>query len=182
MTENRPKESDFEKDATAVLTRRAQRIIRSPHRFEELNLVPYMDVMVNLIIFLLVTMSTFLPMGMLSIFPSMAPSRTGDQREAQRPPLNFVVFITNSGFTLSGTGLILDSIPKNGEGQYDYATLSQKAAKVKDKFSDENVVILCADQGIRYDILVKTMDSLREKSGRLLFDDVQLSPGFVKIP
>jgi biopolymer transport protein ExbD len=182
MTQNEPKESTVEKEAAAVLTRRAQRIIRKQHRFEELNLVPYMDVMVNLIIFLLVTTSTFLPMGMLSIFPFLVSSKTVDQPEEQKAGLNFTVFITKSGFTLGGTGGILNPIPKKANGEYDFDALAQKAVEVKNHYPTENMVILSADQEIKYDILVRTMDTLREKDNRPLFDDVQLSPGFIRNP
>ncbi len=182
MAQNNSQKSYSEEEAVAILTRRAQRIIRKQHRFEELNLVPYMDVMVNLIIFLLVTTSTFLPMGMLSIFPFVVSSKVVNQPEVPKVELNFTVFITKTGFTLGGAGGILEPIPKNTNGEYDYNALAQKAVEVKDIYPNQNMVILCADQDIQYDILVKTMDTLRETNNRLLFDDVQLSPGFINNP
>jgi hypothetical protein len=121
-------------------------------------------------------------MGMLSIFPFAVSSKTADQPEEQISSLNFSVFITRTGFTLGGTGGILNPIPKKANGEYDFDALSKLAVEVKDTYPNENMVIISADQNIKYDILVKTMDTLREKDRRPLFDDVQLSPGFVNNP
>ncbi len=43
------------------------------------------------------------------------------------------------------------------------------------------LVILAAEKDIEYDIVVKAMDALRTKGPRILFPDVQLSPGIVGI-
>ena len=163
-------------DAAMVLTRRAQRKIPEHLAHEEINLVPYMDVMVNLIIFLLVTISYFLPVAMLSIFPQPTSAKSVSSQE-KKEELNFSVLVTKTGITLAAAGGVLPEIPKKADGQYDFDALAQKVIEVKDKFPNEAQVIVAADPGLKYEILIKVMDTLRNKGDRLLFPNVQLSPG-----
>ena len=45
---------------------------------------------------------------------------------------------------------------------------------IKHRFPDESKVILMADQGVPYEVLVQTMDAIREDGPRRLFYDVVL--------
>jgi biopolymer transport protein ExbD len=71
-------------------------------------------------------------------------------------------------------------IAKKGDGTYDFEALSAKTVEVKNLFPNETQVILAAQRDIKYDVLIKTMDTLRNQGDRLLFPNVQLSPGMVK--
>jgi len=173
-----------ERDTAAILTRRAKRKIPEYHALEEINLVPYLDVMVNLIIFILVTISTVLPLGILSVYPPASGAGKTDTEEDKpkpedKPHLNFTVFINRDGFTIAGTGAVLPPIPKKGTGEYDYPALAQKALEIKDTYPEENKVIIAAEPDIKYDILIKVMDTLRNKGDKLLFYNVLLSPGII---
>jgi biopolymer transport protein ExbD len=167
-------------DAALVLTRRAQRKVPGFHVAEEINLVPYMDVMVNLIIFLLVTISAFLPLGMLSIFPFSVSTSPAPTPQEDKPELTFSVVIDANGFTIAGFGGIMPPILKKADGTYDYEALAQKTVEVKKLFPNETQVILAAQRDVRYEVLVKTMDTLRNDGDKLLFPNVQLSPGMMK--
>jgi biopolymer transport protein ExbD len=136
--------------------------------------------MVNLIIFLLVTISAFLPLGMLSIFPFSVSTQPVAQPQEDKPELTFSVFITGEGFTIAGFGGVMPPIAKKGDGTYDFEALSAKTVEVKNLFPNETQVILAAQRDIKYDVLIKTMDTLRNQGDRLLFPNVQLSPGMVK--
>jgi len=160
-----------------VLNRRAQRKIKEYKAQEELNLVPYLDVMVNLIIFLLVTISVFLPLGMLSIFPLSVATPQTEQAIQQKQELTLTVFITHDGFIIAGRGGQLPPMPRKPDGEYDYDTLLAKAVEIKDAYPTENQVIISAERDIKYEVLVKAMDTLRNKGDRLLFYNVQLSAG-----
>jgi biopolymer transport protein ExbD len=147
---------------------------------EELNLVPYLDVMVNLIIFMLVTISAFLPLGILSIYPPASGSgvtQTQTPEETPKPQLTLTVFITRDGFTVAGIGGVLPPITLKPNGEYDLENLTLKAAEIKDTYPNERQVIIAAEKEIRYEVLVKVMDALRNKGDRVLFDQVKLSPG-----
>lgn len=176
------KKASAEEQAAQVLMRRARRKIPEYHASEELNLVPYLDVNVNLIIFLLVAISTVLPLAMLSIFPlTVKSSEAAAPQETPKNELTLTVFITHQGFTVAGRGGVLPPIPLAAEQKYDYDALQRVATEVKDAYPNETLVILAAEKDIEYDIVVKTMDTLRNKEQRILFPDVQLSPGIVGI-
>lgn len=147
---------------------------------EELNLVPYLDVMVNLIIFMLVAMSAFLPLGILSIFPpasGQGQEAKNQQPDEGKPQLTLTVFITTNDYTIAGIGGVLPPITNRPDGDHDYAALTQKALEIKDMYPTEHQVIIAAEPNIRYEVLVKTMDAVRNKDDRILFDNVKLSPG-----
>jgi biopolymer transport protein ExbD len=170
-----------EKQAAAILVHRAGKKVPNFFLAEELNLVPYLDVMVNLIIFMLVTISAFLPIGILSIFPPASgganPVKNDNPEENVKPQLTLTVFITNDEFTIAGIGGVLPPVPNLPTGEHDYVALTQKAQEIKDTYPTERQVIIAAVPDIRYEVLIKTMDALRNKDDRILFDTVKLSPG-----
>lgn len=174
--------AQMEREAATVIMRRAQRKIPDYVLAEELNLVPYLDIITNLVIFLLVTMSVFLPLGMLSIFPLSVSSKSDSSTEEKKPEMNFTVFVTKEGFRLAGTGIegVTPPIPLLPTGEYDFRGLSDKAVEMKDAHPQETRVILCAENEVKYDTVIMVMDTLREKDDRVLFDDVQLSPGMFR--
>jgi biopolymer transport protein TolR len=174
-----PTDSNRLDDVALVLTRRARRKIPEYLAHEEINLVPYMDVMVNLIIFLLVTISYFLPVAMLSIFPLSVSSNPNPTPQEEKPELTLSIFITQNAFTMAGFGGVMPEIPKKND-EYDYEALAQKAVEVKDAFPRETQVIVAAEREVKYEVLIKVMDTLRNKGDRLLFPNVQLSPGMVR--
>jgi biopolymer transport protein TolR len=173
----------LEHEAAAVLMRRARRKIPEFHALEELNLVPYLDVMVNLIIFMLVTISAFLPLGILNIFPPASisgQSATMKNPEDIKKELNLSVIIAKDGFVIAGIGGAMPPIPMNAKNEYDYEMLSAKIMEIKDLYPDETKVVIAAEKDIKYDTLIKVMDTVREKGERILFYNVQLSPGTVQ--
>lgn len=169
-----------EREAAAVLERRAKRKVGDFHALEELNLVPYLDVMMNLIIFMLVTIAAFLPLGILSIFPPASQAVRDAQKQEEQTPeeekkeLTLTLFITHTGFTFAGIGGLLPAIPMLPNGDYDFDTLNAKAVEIKDAYPNERAVIISADKDVPYKTLVKAMDTLRNKNERILFDNVKL--------
>jgi biopolymer transport protein ExbD len=159
----------------------------------ELNIVPYLDIMMNLIMFMLLSMTGFLSYGVLNVSaPKYTGGVAGGGDEAQAPKLLLTVLVSEKGFFVAGANTVLGSdagqqaqaadgaqgqptIPKAPNGEYDYAALSAKMVQIKDAFPDESKIILGADARIPYETLVKTMDACREHAGRMLFFDVSLT-------
>jgi biopolymer transport protein ExbD len=174
-----------------------RRRIREDEETGELNIVPYLDVVVNLVMFMLLSMTGLITLGVLNV---SAPKIGGDAGAAGQaaqagPKLLLTVAIGKQGFYVAGAGGVLGSdanasdlsrpptVPLKGDGKYDYAALTRQLATIKEKFPDETQVILTADESILYDVLIQTMDACREqivKTGdqterRKLFFDVSLS-------
>ncbi|MEK6606139.1 MAG: biopolymer transporter ExbD [Myxococcota bacterium] len=143
----------------------------------EINLVPFLDIVINVIMFLLATMVAVLPMGNINVASPKYNSGGGggeDQPPPEKPPLNLNVTVSGTGFIIAGSGGVmyqdnipgkLPTVPKKGN-EYDYPALIGYVGKIKEQFADESRVILAANVDIPYDVIVTTMDSLREKPGK----------------
>jgi biopolymer transport protein TolR len=155
----------------------------------ELNIVPYLDILMNLIIFMLLSMSGLATFGILNV---SAPSYGGGGGDSNpdKPPLLLTVAIAKGGFYVAATGGVLPGIEQTGtaadgapptiakksDGTYDFGLLNAKMKEIKSSFSEETKVIIAAEADTPYEVLVGTMDSTRETADRkLLFPDVTLA-------
>ena len=153
----------------------------------ELNIVPFLDIVVNLIMFLLATSEAVLAIVQIEAqLPQLSSS--GKSSGAQDSGLNLNVTLTESGIIVTGSGGKLApgceevssgrvmTVPKKG-ADYDWAALTDCAVKIKARFADEKDVIVGADPMIHYEYIVAAMDALRSKDSKILFPKVLLSAG-----
>jgi biopolymer transport protein ExbD len=157
----------------------------------ELNIVPYLDILMNLIMFMLLSITGLSAFGILNVSaPNYGGPTTQITDESDKPKLLLTVLISKKGFYVAATGGVLGqpqaqpnpaeappSIAKKVDGTYDYGALTESMVNVKKEFPSESKVIVGAEGDIPYDVLVQTMDAIRETPGRdrkLLFTDVTL--------
>src|SRR5512138_1489749 len=174
-----------------------RRRIREEEHAGELNIVPYLDVVVNLVMFMLLSMTGLIALGVLNVSaPKIGGDAAGAGAADNQPKLLLTVAIAKQGFYVAGAGGVLGqdaatpsstrppTIPLRTDGKYDFAALSEQMKKIKDQFPNETAVILSADPEIVYDVLIQTMDACREATvtrpdgtseRRPLFFDVSLS-------
>mgnify|MGYP006268531433 CR=1 FL=1 len=166
----------------------------------ELNIVPYLDIVTNLVMFMLLSMTGLISLGVVNV---SAPRIGGEPQAAQaqgqdQPKLLLTVAISKKGFYIAGAGGVLGgpadqatvdatqppTIGLRPDGKYDYAGLTEKMKLIKDRYPNETNLILSADADVPYEVLVQTMDACRETraagpEGSLdrkpLFFDVSLS-------
>jgi biopolymer transport protein ExbD len=155
----------------------------------ELNIVPYLDILMNLIIFMLLSMTGLATFGFLNV---NAPNYGGPSAGAgdnQDKPLLLTVAISKDGFYVAATGGVLPgqsepsaaapgqgapTVPKKGP-DYDYPALTEKMKEIKTAFPGESKVIIAGEAETSYEVLVETMDATRETGDKkLLFPDVTL--------
>ncbi|NLE87099.1 MAG: biopolymer transporter ExbD [Myxococcales bacterium] len=150
----------------------------------ELNIVPFLDIIVNILIFVLATVAvTF-----TSTIETTPPAAKGTGVRASTPTesLNLTVMVVNEGFSLKasggnvapgcegiGAGL---AIPKAG-GRYDYPALTRCAAKLKRSnpaFEEETQVYISANPATDYQTIIQVIDALRKMpdGSGVLFDSV----------
>lgn len=194
----------------------------SEHEGGELNLVPYLDIVTNTVIFLLFTSASALALANINV---AAPRYSDPATASIAPPdptpkkekLNLTVVISYKGFILGGAGGIIKhkvdgtlptirclaplvnercpgysqaaKDPKSLGGdtwvdKYDYKGLATMLAEIKEQYAHERQSILSADLQIPYQVVVRTMDTIRGKAtpkctGKdgCLFDQVILSAG-----
>jgi biopolymer transport protein ExbD len=150
----------------------------------ELNLVPYMDIVTNIIIFLLASVVNQVSLSNINAaLPSISGEGSGGNPEQpDKPPLNLTVSVGASGFTVAASGGVLPIVPKLPNGQYDYKTLTTKLKEIKSApdNADETKATFNADANVPYDIVVATLDAMRTTDeGKILFPDINFAAGIL---
>ena len=159
----------------------------------ELNIIPYLDIMMNLIMFMLLSITGFAVLGIINVnSPSYGPSAGLAANPNDKPPLTLTVAISDkagaAGFYIAATGAVLPglggnpnapTIPKKGD-DFDFAALTAKMKEIKAGlpalgYPNETKIILSADPTVEYSTLVHTMDATRGVAGAPLFPDVTLA-------
>ncbi len=172
-----------------------RRRIRDEEHAGELNIVPYLDVVVNLVMFVLLSMTGLVALGVVNVSAPRLGADAAAAAPADAPKLLLTVAIAKTGFYVAGAGGVLGAesakpdatrpptIPLR-DGQYDYAALGEQMKAIKARFPSETAIILSADPDVVYDVLIQTMDACREATvkrpdgtseRRPLFYDVSLS-------
>lgn len=147
----------------------------------ELNIVPFLDIIMNVLMFVLATVSVTFT-ATIDTYPPRAGSGA---RAPTTPTLGLTILVVPDGFSMkarggnvapgcndTGPGI---AIPKK-EGEYDFAGLKACAAKLKSaapEFKDEMGVTISANPPIPYQAVVSTMDAVRKNvEGEDMFPDV----------
>ena len=149
----------------------------------ELNLVPYMDIVTNIIIFLLASVVNQVALGNINVSSPTIQAGGGaasDEPQPEKPPLNLTITVGASGYVIAASGGVLPNIPKMPNGQYDYKTLTTKLKEIKSNpdNAEETKATFNADANIPYDIVIATLDAMRQsEEGKLLFPDVNFAAG-----
>ncbi|HVU01067.1 MAG TPA: biopolymer transporter ExbD [Polyangiaceae bacterium] len=149
----------------------------------ELNIVPFLDIITNILIFVLATISVTFTATIETQPPASGGS--GVRKEIESKALNLTVLVGDFGFSIKASGGNVAegcsgvgpgvAIPMKG-GQLDYDALTDCAAKLKGSssdFADETQVYISANPGTDYQTLISTIDALRStRQGDPLFTDV----------
>jgi biopolymer transport protein ExbD len=147
----------------------------------ELNIVPYLDIIMNVMMFVLATVSVAF---VTTIHTSAASANPGVVRDMPSG-LRLTALITQEGVALKtaaasiapgcdGVGLGI-TVPNRGD-QVDVAALTACARKIKatQAAEKETQVTLTASPGIPYATVVTVMDGLRSDAEGELFPEVTL--------
>src|SRR6478609_9421894 len=144
----------------------------------ELNLIPYLDIVTNVIMFMLATTTFAAALGDINV---SSPTTASTAQLQNTPPpepkneLNLTVSISEKGFTIAASGAVLyqgqtiepsgnispapagatlPTIPKKGN-DYDYDGLAKSMAQIKatPTARSETKVIVNANPNITYDVV-----------------------------
>ncbi|MBK8170800.1 MAG: biopolymer transporter ExbD [Sandaracinaceae bacterium] len=155
----------------------------------ELNIVPFLDIVMNMIMFLLATTQAVMAIAEIEAqLPTI--SRGGSGGGSPASSLNLSVTIVNDGVIVAGSGGKLApgcastrtgrvmTVPKVG-GRYNWDALTECVARIKSdaNFADEHQVTVSADPNVQYEHVIAALDALRSKGDDELFPDVMLSAG-----
>src|SRR3954470_8172160 len=81
----------------------------------ELNLVPYMDIVTNIIIFLLASVVNQVALANINVSSPTIQAGGGpgsDEPPPEKPPLNLTITVGASGYIVGASGGVLPAIPK----------------------------------------------------------------------
>ena len=148
----------------------------------ELNIVPFLDIITNVLMFVLATVSVTFT-ATIDTFPPKAGG--GGARAPTTPTLGLTVLVVNEGFSVkarggnvapgcsdTGPGLAVSKV----NGDYDFTTLSSCVTKLKGlspEFAGETQVTISANPNIPYQAIISTIDAGRKgPNGEELFPDV----------
>jgi biopolymer transport protein TolR len=149
----------------------------------ELNIVPFLDIIMNILIFVLATVAVTFTATIDTTPP--ASKSSGVRAEVPSEALNLTVLIVNDGFSLKAAGGNIApgcqspgpgiAIPMKN-GKYDLDALTACAAHLKSSspdFADENQVYITGNFGTDYQTIIDVIDALRQTpQGDVLFDNV----------
>lgn len=138
---------------------RVSRVRRHRPEVPELNITSFLNLMVVLIPFLLIT-AVFSQMTILEL--NLPPSqKQNPQDKNKQKELNFELIIRQGSISLVDTqGGVIKTFEKVG-GQYDMKGLSGLLVKVKARFPDKKTITLLLEPNIPYKTLIQAMDTVR---------------------
>jgi len=123
----------------------------------ELNLVPIIDLMSVLIVFLLIT-AVWNQISMIQLGTSVYGKKTNDQEI--EPPKSLEIAlrldVQQNGYVVV-IGNTTTPIPKV-EAEYDRERLKEELAKIKERYPEKEDIFLTIDDDLEYEAMVLGMD------------------------
>lgn len=129
----------------------------------ELLLVPYIDLLTCMVAFLLIT-AVWTQLARLEV----QQRGQGEEGVSDTRQTRVAVLVHDSGFVIVA-GENQQPLPQ-ARGGYDYAALTERLKKLKSSRQDKTDLQIMSEDGIKFDVLVKTMDAAMSSG----FPDVSL--------
>ena len=123
----------------------------------ELEMTTFMNLMVVLIPFLLLT-AVF---SKITIQEMNLPSQAGGAAAPDKPPVVIEVMVRKTGLQIGDGKSIQVNIPKTTDGKYDFKKLSDTLAPLKDANPDKEDVLVLLEPDIDYASMIGAMDAVK---------------------
>jgi len=139
----------------------------------DLNLTALMDILSNLLFFLLASFGATIVMAINTTVPTQSESKTDVADTAQSVTLNVNVSKKQVDINASGTQqseaelAAFRKIIPNVDGVPNFPAITDHLYDVKQKYPRSDTMILMPEPGVRYDTMIRLMDAAREKSVRV---------------
>jgi biopolymer transport protein ExbD len=136
----------------------------------ELNVTTFLNLMVVLVPFLLIT-AVFSRMAVIEL--NLPSSTSGSTSEVGFRP---EVIVRELGLEITNGTQVIASLPKV-EGEYDLTTLAAYMRSLKEDYSDVDAASVLVEPQIPYDYLIQVMDIVRSVD----VPDETAENGFVRV-
>ena len=123
----------------------------------ELNITAFMNLMVILVPFLLIT-AVF---SRLAILELNLPGSSSEPVDPQEQTFQLEVIVRTDKIEVGDRNQGLLGIYPNSDDGYDYEALSTKLSELKDRYPQKTDAAILFEQDIAYDTLVQVMDRVR---------------------
>ncbi len=133
-----------------------RRRIRRPNTTTELNITAFMNLMVILVPFLLMT-AVFSHMTILEL---NLPSPEASSTKGKSPAFNLKIVIRKDSLTVQNGQSIIKKLPLY-KGQHNFKFLSKVLKQIKAKYENKKALTILSEADIPYEVLVQTMDASR---------------------
>jgi biopolymer transport protein ExbD len=127
------------------------------HDAAELNITAFMNLMVILVPFLLIT-AVF---SRLAILELNLPGSSSEPVEPQDQTFQLEIIVRQDKIEVGDRNQGLLGIYPNSEGGYDYVALADKLLELKERYPTKTDASILLEQDIAYDTLVQVMDTVR---------------------
>jgi biopolymer transport protein ExbD len=98
---------------------------------------------------------------MASLDLNLPPASKSKPNPNKPKEVNFEVIIRNNAITIADTlGGAIKTFKKSG-GEFDYEAINDLLVKIKSRFPEKLNITLLMEQDVKYDTLVKVMDTVR---------------------
>lgn len=140
-----------------------------------INLVPFIDLMAVTIVFLIMT-AVWTQLGRLQV------SQSGQSSSEQEPPPTqlqpITLLITEKDLKLSVGGSQLDpiAITRDSSGRIEIEKLMVKLRELKTQQPDQGAITLSTEDAVKYEDLVRLIDTVVQDGTNPLFPSVSVSP------
>lgn len=144
----------------------------APAASVHLNLTALMDILSNLLFFLLAAFGATIVMVINGTVPVQSSDESGVADTKRAVTMN--VSVQKEGFQVSALGTAFTQDELDGMGrmiplrgrQHDFPALTKHLKGIKQSFPKSDTVILTPEPGLKYEVLVRTMDAAREYEER----------------
>ena len=124
----------------------------------ELNITAFMNLMVILVPFLLIT-AVF---SRLAILELNLPGSSTEPVEPQEQVFQLEIIVRSDRIEVGDRNQgLLGIYPNSEEGEYDFQALTDKLVDLKDRYAEKTDASILLESEIAYDTLVQVMDRVR---------------------
>ena len=123
----------------------------------ELNITAFMNLMVILVPFLLIT-AVF---SRLAILELNLPGSSSEPVDPQEQTFQLEIIVRQEKIEVGDRNQGLLGIYPNGDDGYDYVALAEKLLELKERYPTKTDASILLEQDIAYDTLVQVMDTVR---------------------
>jgi biopolymer transport protein ExbD len=123
----------------------------------ELNITAFMNLMVILVPFLLIT-AVF---SRLAILELNLPGSSSEPVDPQEQVFQLEIIVRQEKIEVGDRNQGLLGVYPNGDDGYDYGALATKLSELKERYPDKSDASILLEQDIAYDTLVQVMDTVR---------------------